>query len=268
MSVAVTNSPFPHVSSPGGGESMPTSSPVVTAAQAAFGPQQMKGIDLEKLKALDLTKYQTDKVPCHYYLLLIVPVVGWIAFAYFRHQLKSLHTKAQSTLTLCPKPKNIDEKIQDLTLVISISGRLAWQYQLERARYYLLSRDYDKAEEDLKAVQAHRGKPMKLGYDASDLGLVYLRPINEHYSFSKAIERQYNDEAEAWLQASLFAAQKEYAKAYFTYNEIATHGYSTCKIRKLQVELVNAMRASDLLDGQMGNILEAEKKLENLKNMP
>jgi hypothetical protein len=105
---------------------------------------------LELIHAIDLTQFRNADLPTSYYLLLLIPIIGWIALPCLKIYYILEHDEMENFLKGRQfDTQNTDEKIRILSELIQLDGPLAWQYQLELTRQHLLNEDYDSADTSL-----------------------------------------------------------------------------------------------------------------------
>jgi hypothetical protein len=199
-------------------------------------PYEGQGWDRSEIEAIDLKQFRnsdffSNSVYSNYYFLLVlVPVIGWIALACLKGYHVSKHRSAEKIMaTKCfDSLSTTDEKIAVVAEAIKVSGPLAWQYRLELARLHLLSGEFSKAAEDLAAVKEQRGAPEQTGYyNVRNLGLVSFQNAGPGWVDKRFVLKINNDNGEeALLAAAVFAANKQSMQAYDAYNEVIFYAYT------------------------------------------
>lgn len=254
-------------------------SPVTAVAAEALAGDQMDRkhfailkelYDPNAIKAVDLKQYRNSDLPKISYLLLLVPVIGWIAMACLKLYYVSCHNAAEQILQdnkFDAAETTITKKVIAVARTLSVSGPLAWQYQLELARLFLVQADGDKmdaAVKNLAEVAEKRGLPRQTGhYNVKAITLTSDSNLSVQFnlvSFKKApgnwvdgdnvMQVEYNDAAEALLNAAAFAAKQQFAKAYDAYNHVMYYNVRegveadvyNSPSRKHQIALVDAMK--------------------------
>ncbi|MBA3237472.1 MAG: hypothetical protein H0T62_03860 [Parachlamydiaceae bacterium] len=102
---------------------------------------------LELINAIDLTQFRNADLPTCFYLLLLIPIIGWIALPCLKIYYLLEHDEMENFLKIRQFDiQNTDEKIKILSELIQPNGPLAWQYQLELTKQHLLNEDYDSAD--------------------------------------------------------------------------------------------------------------------------
>lgn len=222
---------------------------------------KVPGINFKEIAALDLTKYRNSNIPGSSYLLLLLPVIGWIALLVIKIRYSDNHNNAKIMM----KNNNYDSlnlngKIALVSKIIVSSPSIAWQYQFERAKLYILKGEYDKATNDLYAVGAHRGSPKVTSYDASNANLISFKKEKGWGKHASVLKVNFNDTTEALLFAAAYAGKQQYQEAYDAYNQVSLLGMLRSNIRKNQLELVDAMKNNQAALNPRGlEIIEAER---------
>ncbi len=227
----------------------------------------MSGLDISTINAMDLSSFRNSSFPNSYYWLLAVPIIGWIALACIKIYYVITNAKAEQILkdSEFSEKGSTEDKIKILRSAVRESGPLAWQYQLELVRLQLLNGENQEADTTLREIDKTRGSPSQSGwYNVKGKGLVTFEVApGECWADGKnVIKITHHTAEEAYIHASVHAANNRLAAAYDSYNQAIYYDDSLKeKIRPLQVALVKKMQKSeDTLTTRALEIIEAEIK--------
>jgi hypothetical protein len=162
------------------------------------------GYNLQEIAAIDLTKFRKAELPSSADFLILLPVVGWIALFCLGLANDKSHAKGEAILNEGGAYAHLEvgTKVTRLTQVIQQGkSHHSWQYRLERAKQHMLNQHFEKALEDIEEVRKFRG--------------VYHREIG-HF---RPVEKYFHSTEEAYLAASIFAANNRFSAAAIAYNE-------------------------------------------------
>jgi hypothetical protein len=238
-----------------------SNSPIKTPKFNTF--ENISSIDIDKIKALDLTQFRNSNLPINFYWFLALPVVGWVALACLKINYVIKNTQAERIMreSQYDLVKGMDEKIEILRNVIKKSGPLAWQYQLELARLQLLNEDNAGADATLKEINKQRGLPEQTGwYNVRDKDLVSFEIARGSWSDARnVIKITHYTAEEAIMHASVHTVNGRLAAAYDSYNQaIYYDDLLKEEIRPCQVALAKKMQNENSFTIRALEIIEAE----------
>lgn len=206
-------------------------------------------MDLSSIEAIDLTTSWSNRFKKRNYLLLLIPVIGWVALA----SLKFKHQQVKSKTTeLFDKDdyrdKNTADKIETMEKLIEIGGPLKDKYRLELARLQLLSGNADEA---FKTSKSFLKKQIFVKTEDGCYVLVYTRSYEQAMIFARIFEK--NDHL---------------SSAYDFYDEAIVHNEETAtnEIKELKFDIAKKLAGKEdvKLSYKEKQIIfhEADKKIE------
>lgn len=207
---------------------------------------RIAGLDLSEIQMIDLKQFRSSNLPGNIYLLLLLPVIGWIALGCLKYHYIRKHRSAEQIMTQknFDSEPNVNKKIAVISEAIKVCGPHAWQYRLELARLHLLNGEFRLAAKDLVDVKSQRGTPTQTGhYNVRKVGLVSFKvdSSNMWVDGQFVIQINYHNGPEALLHAAIFAANKQSVEAYDAYNEVLYYDKMLSNSRKHQSDLVKEM---------------------------
>lgn len=205
-------------------------------------PEPISGLDLAEIQALDLTHFRNSNLPVPSYLLLLIPIIGWIALGCLKWHYVNKHSAAEKIMQNGSfDSASTEQKIEIVKNAIKVSGPLAWQYQYELAKLYLINNQTHLAANVLEAIKRQLGFPDGHQY---------------HNGFA-AVYVKYHDGYQALLQAALFAIKNQYEEAYDAYGEVSFYSTNLANSRAHQSALVEKLNNSQHKSPRALQILKA-----------
>lgn len=206
-------------------------------------PEPISGLDLAEIQALDLTHFRNSNLPVLSYMLLLVPIIGWIALGCLKWHYVNKHSAAEKIMQNGSfDSASTEQKIEIVKNAIKVSGPLAWQYQYELAKLYLINNQIHLAANVLEAIKRQLGFPDGHQYHNDGFGTVYVK---------------YHNGYQALLQAALFAIKNQYEEAYDAYGEVRFFNTNLANSRAHQSALVQKLNNSQHKSPRALQILKA-----------
>lgn len=217
------------------------SAPVKTAIALPVAPlaPDIPGFTVEDIQSMTFTHLRTADLPENSYWWLLLPVIGWLVFICLKSDSDELHKRAEQEMAYSNCSERPDVKLDFMPAIKRTAGRLAWQYNLDAAKWHLLNNNPKAALGELQNYMQMKGIPSSPHYRyCMNLGLVspHLRqgvggPSDLYLGMTT------HSSAEARLAAAVFSANKQYLAAYEALNDLAywTNGRS---VYRRQQELI------------------------------
>jgi len=206
--------------------------PAAIVGQRSLNEKTETFYDINELKGLNLKHLRTSDLPLVYHFAWLVPVIGWIWLACHKINHIVAHNRAEKLMKGVDDANTDQEKITQLSNVITAAGPVKWQYQMERARLHLLNNHFTQAAQDLGQVHNDRGSPEQMARTSDNL--VSMRNGAWFYL-------EYRDGEEALLNAIANAARGNDVEAYDAYNEVIYDNSKLSSVRNHQIAIFKKM---------------------------
>src|ERR1700722_14355405 len=128
--------------------------------------QSMTGVDLARVKSINLNSLRNATLPKDtlFWILVGVPIIGWIALACLKIKCISAHEKAEKLMNGAPPDETIENRVHRVSTAAKLAGPISWQYRLELAKLQLLKGDAIEANQTLTQAKFQRGSPTQTGW--------------------------------------------------------------------------------------------------------
>ncbi|GAB4237758.1 MAG: hypothetical protein Tsb0021_17550 [Chlamydiales bacterium] len=209
--------------------------------------QGERGWNLSEVQALNLRQFRNSHLSNKSYLLMLIPIIGWLALGCMKVYAIKKHMDGERVLREANFDNlDTDQKITTISNAINVSGQRAWQYRLEKARLHLIKGENQQAMVEVNLAKMQIGKPYQTGhYNVRGKRLVtFLKPreYKNYVDGNNVIKITYRSGEEALLNAAILAANKKYEDAYEAYNELVYYNSGLSEWRKHQWSLANKMQ--------------------------